>query len=526
MEVAAQGMPGNAGIWVNLGMMRSTTGNIAGAEDAFEHAVEVDPRNVDGHLCLGILLANDQRTGPADSHFRQALSLAPTRIDIAHSYSRTLADTARTDEALAIIREAQRHAAHDLSLQDKVCCLLNYIAGIPPEQILAEHVKFGKMVGSPPPMHHVTDRNPDRKLRVGYLSGDLREHSVTYFFESLLENHDRSAFEVWCYHVGAPHERTTPRLKAKSDQWRFLFPVSDDALDRAIADDRIDILVELAGHAQGNRLTAVARAPAPVNVTYLGYPNTTGVPAIHYRIVDDRTDPRGGGSDRWATETLIRLPECFLCYRPPESAPDVAVRPGVELPTFGSFNNLAKLSPPTLELWGRLLARVPGSRFILKGKGLGDDSVRSRVLGILGKAGISPELVELFGHIQTTAEHLALYGRIDIALDPFPYCGTTTTCEALWMGVPVVTLAGSHHVSRVGVSLLETVGLPDLIAKSEDEYLTIAAALAADPSRRADLRSSLRDRIRRSALCDGPGHARRIEAAYRRMWHDWCAAPQ
>lgn len=522
MELAAAGMPGNADAWVNLGMMRSTIGDITGAEEAFEHAVHVNPNHANGHLCLGILQANDQRTGTADEHFRKAQALAPTRVDIAHAYSRILADTLRTDEALAIIRAAQKHAPADISLQDKVCCLLNYTAGVSPQQIFDEHRKFGTMVGSPTAMHRVTDKSPTRKLRIAYLSGDLREHSVTYFLETLLEHHNRTAFEVWCYHVGAPHERTTPRLKAKTDQWRFLFPVTDDVLSRAIADDRVDILIELAGHAQGNRLTAVARNAAPVNVTYIGYPNTTGVPAIRYRIVDARTDPPG--SERWATEKLLRLPECFLCYRPPESAPEVRPRVAGAPITFGSFNNLAKLTPRMLDLWGRLLTRVPGSRLIVKGKGLGDDSVRMRVLDRLGRAGIPAEAVELFGHIDTTAAHMALYERVDIALDPFPYSGTTTTCEALWMGVPVVTLAGQTHVSRVGLSLLETVERPDLVAHSEDQYLDIASGLAADPARLVRLRAGLREQVRGSALCDAAAHARRVEAAYREAWRDWCTA--
>lgn len=515
MEIAAAASPNDAGIWVNLGMMRSTIADLPGAEEALYHAIDINPRHVDGLLCLGILLANQQRTGEADELFQRAMSLAPSRIDVAHAYSRILADTSRTDQALAIIRAAQKHAPNDLSLQDKVCTLLNYISGVAPELTFKEHVRFGTMLGTPAPTHRIRDFAPDRKLRIAYLSGDLREHSVSYFLEPLLEHHDRAQFHVTCYHVGPPDDRVTPRLRAKADAWRHLFPVNDESLCRAIADDNIDILIELAGHAQGNRLTAVARAPAPVCITFIGYPNTTGVPAIKYRLVDDHTDP--GGADAFATERLIRLPGCFLCYRPSEVAPDVTPAPADRI-TFGSFNNLAKLSSTTLDLWARLLSRVPGSGLVLKGKGLGDDSVRDRLLSKLSHAGIASSRVELLGHTQSTREHLEAYSKMDIALDPFPYCGTTTTCEAMYMGVPVVTLAGSTHASRVGISLLWASGLPELIARDESDYLRIAADLAADAPRRAALRSTLRSRMLASPLCSAAPYARNVESAYRTAW--------
>ncbi len=516
MEDAARLSPHDPAVFVSLGMMRSTINDMPGAETAFRRASELDPRNVEAHLYLGIILANQQRAGDADIAYRSALALAPHRPDIAHAYSRILADTARTEEAIAVIRAAQKHAPGDVSLQDKLCCLLNYLAGVSPEEVFAAHTQFGRLVGSPPPMHRITDRSPDRKFRIAYLSGDLREHSVSYFLEGLLEHHDPERFEVWCYHVGPPDDKATPRLRSKVPNWRHLFPVSDEDLSAFIAADRIDILIELAGHAQGNRLTAVARAPAPVIASYIGYPNTTGVPAVGYRIVDSLTDPPG--TDQWATETLIRLDGCFLCYRPFDAAPQVRPRdPGRPI-TFGSFNNLAKLSIPTIDLWARLLARVPHSRLTLKGRGLNDPFVRTRILSRLAACGISPDRLDLAGHTKTTAEHLTQYHDIDIALDPFPYAGTTTTCESLWMGVPVVTLAGRVHAGRVGVSLLTAVNLPELIAATESDYLSIAANLAADAPRLANLRATLRNLLRQSTLCNARAHTARLETAYRTMW--------
>jgi protein O-GlcNAc transferase len=520
LEAATRLAPDFPPAWLSLGMMRTTVGDIDGSETALRRTLELDDENIDALLCLGVLLAGNQHTGEADQVFHRALELAPERVDISHAYSRVLSDTARTEEALAIIRAAQQHAPRDVSLQDKVCCLLNYLPDVPPKTVLEEHLAYGRLVGNPPPAHRISDRSPDRRLRVGYLSADLREHSVAYFLEPVLEHHDRTAFEVICLHIGAGDDKATPRLKGRVDHWRQLFPSTDDVLSRAIIDERIDILVELAGHAMGNRLPVVARHVAPVSVTYIGYPNTTGVPAIGYRLVDAHTDP--ARSDQWATEKLIRLDGCFLCYRPYEQSPDPAPRDSSSPITFGSFNNLAKLSNQTIDLYGRVLAAVPGSRLLLKGKGLGDTSVRSRVLSRLAAFNIAPERVGVLGHTKTTPEHLSLYHRMDIALDPFPYHGTTTTCEAMWMGVPVISLAGPAHASRVGISLMETVGLPEFIAQSPEDYVRTAAALASDATRLAKLRSGLRDQMKHSPLCDAPAYTRKLENAYREMWRSWC----
>ncbi|MBX3377075.1 MAG: tetratricopeptide repeat protein [Phycisphaeraceae bacterium] len=516
MEDAARLAPADASIQLSLGMMRSTIGDFPAAEAALRRAAELAPRTPEPHLYLGIILANQQRIAEADAAYTAASRLAPGRPDIAHAWSRLLADTARADQAIAVIREALRAYPRDIALHDKLCGLLNYPADIPPAEVFAAHRAFGHLIGAPTPIHRISDFNPDRRLRLAYLSGDLREHSVSYFLEPLLEHHDRTRFEVFCYHVGAPDETTTPRLRSRVPHWRHLFPISDRDLASAIAADGIDILVELAGHAQGNRLAAVALGPAPILVSFIGYPNTTGVPAIRYRFVDAVTDPPD--ADALATETLIRLPGCFLCYRPYDDPPAVQPRdPGRPI-TFGSFNNLAKLSHAALDLWGRLLAGVPHARLLLKGRGLGDDSIRAHILSRLSAFGITPDRVELLPHTKTTREHLALYHHVDIALDPFPYHGTTTTCEALFMGVPVVTLAGHTHAMRVGASLLTAVNLAEFITTSDTAYIAAATALAASPARLADLRASLRSLLLRSPLCDGRAYAAKVETAYRSIW--------
>jgi predicted O-linked N-acetylglucosamine transferase (SPINDLY family) len=280
------------------------------------------------------------------------------------------------------------------------------------------------------------------------------------------------------------------------------------------------VLVDLAGHTGEYRLPVLNRRPAPIVCTYLGYPNTTGVPGVGYRIVDHLTDPPGA----MATEELVRLDGCFVCYQPPADAPDVPV-PQRAAPVFGSYNALPKMRPAVVDLWSRILREVPGSRLVLKNAALGAESTRRRVLAAFEACAVPPERLDLLAPETALGGHLAQYGRVDVALDPFPYNGTTTTCEALWMGVPVVTLEGRAHAGRVGLSLLSAVGLGELVARTPDEYLRIAADLAADRPRLAELRRTLRDRVRTSVLTDAGSMARRLEDAYRRMWRRWCATP-
>lgn len=525
LQTAVRGMPNNPGLLCNLGMLQSGQGDHEAAAESFQAAIRLKPDYADAHACLGIMRANQQRASEAEASFKAALRSAPARGDVVYAYTRMLTETGRADEAVSIIRAAQRQNPGDLLLQDKLCMMLNYVAGTGPEELRREHARFGELAPRPDGDFSDVDRDPGRRLRIGYVSPDLREHSVAYFLEPILEKHDRAGFEIFAYHVGLPDETTTPRLRARCDHWRSLFPSTDDALLQKIADDRIDIVVELAGHTSGNRLAALARRAAPVQVTYIGYPNSTGLPAFDARIVDAITDPPG--TDSLATERLVRLDGCFLCYRPPEIAPEPAPPPAAATGhvTFGSFNSLAKLSPPTIDLWARILNAVPDSRLVLKGKALSDPSVGGRFVERFAVHGVSPERIDLLGHTGTTREHLEQYGRVDIALDPFPYNGTTTTCEALWMGVPVIALHGDRHASRVGMSLLRAVGLDELIAASAPDYLRLATGLAADPGRRAVLRRDLRSRLAASPLCDASAFVPRLEQAYRGLWRDWCAAP-
>ena len=384
LESAAAASPRDPNLHTQLGMVRASLGDMPAAESAFRAALALNPRHTDALACLGMLLANRQRAGEAETILQQALALAPARPDIVYAYPRLLTETGRAEESIAAIRAAQKLAPNDAFLQDKLCMMLNYVDGISNDELLREHIRYGQLAPrddfDPSPIN----RDPNRKLRIGYLSAYLRQHSVAYFLDALLEYHDRTSFEIACYHVGSGDD-FTPALKSKTDLWRQLFPAPDDAVLNAIRADRVDILVELAGHTSSNRLPILARRGAPVQVTYIGYPNTTGLPSINYRIVDNITDPPG--AEKWCTEKLIRIDPCFLCYRAPESAPDVSI-PHSRIPplphsairqdgntgirdqtttSFASFNNFAKLSPKAIALWSRIICAVPNSTLTLKG---------------------------------------------------------------------------------------------------------------------------------------------------------------
>jgi predicted O-linked N-acetylglucosamine transferase (SPINDLY family) len=375
--------------------------------------------------------------------------------------------------------------------------------------------------GEPP---HPNHPDPERRLRVGYVSPDFREHSVSAFLDPVIAGHDRRWFEVFCYAEVVRPDDTTARFRGLSDGWCSTLGMTDGAVAGRIRDDGIDILVDLAGHTAGNRLRVFAERPAPVQVTWLGYPNTTGLSAMDYRLSDAVADP-AGEADALHSETLVRLANGFLCFAPPADAPEVGETPALATGqvTFGSFNNLAKVTPDVVEAWADILNRIPNSRLVLKSRPLADEKTRERYLEMFGAHGVDPGRVELCSWIASKSGHLGAYERLDIGLDPFPYNGTTTTCEALWMGVPVVTLGGDRHAGRVGASILARVGLAGLVAETKADYVEQAVALAGDLDRLSALRGGLRSRMEKSPLCDAGGFARDIEAAYREMWRRVCA---
>jgi tetratricopeptide (TPR) repeat protein len=367
----------------------------------------------------------------------------------------------------------------------------------------------------------VPQRN-NQRLRLGFVSGDFRNHSVAYFLEPVLEFIDQERFEIFAYDNYPTKDEVSGRLREFFGNWRNIDQLPREAVRELVIEDGIDILVDLSGYTLGDRMDVFACRCAPVQVTWLGYPATTGLKTIDYRITDHDSDPEGL-ADRWYTETLWRLPEVFSVYTPPklevalqEEPPSIANG----YVTFGSFNDYKKLNQDVLLLWARLLHEVPNARLLLKTRALEQARVREEVWDFFAGQGIGRDRVSLMARAESLGEHLALYNMIDIALDPFPYSGTTTTCEALWMGVPVVTLVGDVHRTRVGYSQLKSLGLNRLVAKNKDEYLRIALRLAADTEDMRHLRTGMRARMKQSPLMDAPRFVRHFEEAMERMYKE------
>ena len=374
---------------------------------------------------------------------------------------------------------------------------------------------------APKSAHRGNRRESERLLRVGYVSADFKRHPVGYFVEPVFEAHDKSKVKVYCYSMVCKADDVTVRLQALADDWRSIVGMSDEAVAGLIREDGIDILVDLSGHTAGNRLLVFARKPAPVQVTWIGFCAPTGLETMDYLLTDGFYSPPAGA--HLFAEQLFRMPANHLCFRPPAFAPPVSPCPAVlrGYRTFGCFNNLSKVNAVVVATWAKILHGVPGARLVLKTYALNDHATRDRYRSLFQGHGISSERVDLLGS-SPHAELLAHYGQIDIALDPFPYCGGWSTCEALWMGAPVVTLTGISFSSCVGAGLLSSVGLPQMIARSVEQYVECAVQLGRDVEGLARLREGLRARVAASPLCDAATFTHHLEQAYRVMWRTWC----
>lgn len=519
--------PDSAEAHNNLAGVMMLQGRIEDATRHYQRAIDLKPDVADTYINMGIALLQQRgKIGEAIKLHQAALEMNPHHAELHNSLGALMQLVAKFDSAIAHYRQALQIQPTLIHAQRNLATLYNYDHRFEPEEIFNEHVRFGQALASAItdtllPNTNVPD--PERRLRIGYVSPDLRSHSVAYFLEPLLASHDKTLVETICYSDAQVADGMTAHLRKLAHKWRDTYNVADMKVADWIREDGIDILVDLAGYTFNNRLPVFARKPAPVQVTYLGYPNTTGLPAVDYRLTDAWADPPGV-TERFHTETLVHLPHGFLCYLPPVDAPEVVALPArtTNYISFGSFNNLSKVTSQVVELWASILRAIPHSRLVLKNDSLGDEKTRDNYYALFADQGIARERVDFLGSLPSVREHLAVYGQIDIALDPFPYNGTTTTCEALWMGVPVITLAGRTHAGRVGVSLLSRVGLAECIAPDPQGYVDIATELASDIPRLTKLRASLRAIVASSSLCDAPAFARDVEVAYRHMWHTWC----
>lgn len=504
-----------------LGVAFQQLGQVDEAASCYREAVRVDPRYQDARVNLAVLFKDHGRLCDAERELAEGVGLEPGSVRLSFNLANVLHFQGRSLDAVAAYRETLRLDPEHLDARQNLLFALHYSPQFSDRQIYAEHLKAVRQKRFRP--GELAPRNPqlspsERRIRIGYLSPDFRSHAVARFIEPILAHHDKSRFEIFCYANAAHPDQTTERLKGLSEKWRDICGLSDEKAAGMITGDGIDILIDLAGHTSGNRLPLFARRPAPLQVTWIGYPDTTGLPQMDYRITDRFADPPGE-ADRLHSERLIRLPRSFCCYQPAPDSPEVGPLPlaATGWVSFGSFNNLAKVTPEVIALWCRVLQAVPGSTLLLKGRPFCDPELSARILESFRAAGVAPERIELHGGNPSSADHLAQYQRVDIALDSFPYNGTTTTCEALWMGVPVVTLAGTRHAARTGVSLLTNCGLANLVAESCDEYVRIARDLAEDVVGLRELREGLREKMQGSALMDGAGITRELEAELLRM---------
>lgn len=504
----------------NLGVVLHAQGQFPEAGAMLQEALRLDPEHANAHINLALLLDEEGRLEEAARHFETGLRFKPDLASAWNDLGNVRLKQGRLEDALALYRRALSLKPESSSIHSNMLLALNYHPEFDAASLFAEHLAWGQTHGRTPlPADPPGPGGPaGGRLKVGYVSPDFRAHSVAYFLEPILAHHDPDAVEIFCYVNVARADDVTRRLQGLGHHWRDIRDIPDEQVAETIRADGIHILVDLAGHTADNRLPLFARLPAPVQVSYLGYPNTTGLPQMDYRLTDATADPPG--QEAFHSERLLRLPRGFLCYRPPEYAPAVGPLPALEMRhiTFGSFNAMAKINEQVVALWAQILAAVAHSRLLIKNHSLRDAATRERYVALFEKQGIAADRLEFVGWLDRPAEHLALYHRLDIALDTFPYHGTTTTCEALWMGVPVVTLAGNRHAGRVGVSLLTQLGLTELIAATPQEYVRLAVALAGDTERLARLRAGLRERMRHSPLLDAQSFTRDLEAAYREMW--------
>jgi protein O-GlcNAc transferase len=541
---------------LNLGAVLRRQGRLDEAAAELATAVELEPRSVEALNNYGGVLLDRGSADEAVALFERALAEAPgdpdslTGLGLAllalGQFARALdqlwraaeiqPDSARVANNVATAYRAQGDLPRAIEWYRRALALqpdapdawsnllgaLNYLPDLPLADLLTEHRRYGVSLEAPLRARwpaHPNDRDPDRRLRVGYVSADFREHAMAFSILPLLAHHDRERFEVFCYANNPREDGLTARMRAHVPEWHRVVGVADEEMATLVHNHGIEILVDLSGHTALNRLPVFARKPAPVQAAWLGYVTTTGLTALDYRLTDAFADPLGGDEVGY-TERLLRLPWVTV-FQPPEASPPVAPGPAATGGpiTFGCFNHHAKITPAAIGLWARILTAAPGSRLLVGNAG--EPGIQDRLAAAFATHGVARERLEFRPRLPLEG-FLALHHEIDLALDTFPYNGGATSCHSLWMGVPFVALAGDRYMARMGVSLLNQVGLGELVARTPDEYVALATGLARDLAQLAALREGMRARLTASPLVDGPAFVRSLEAAYRQMWRAWC----
>jgi protein O-GlcNAc transferase len=561
-RTAIQLKPDYASAYNNLGMALRKQGHRAESRQCFKAAVRFLPDYADAHYNLGLELRADGELTAAIASYRKAVLLKPDYADAmfalgnAYSLLNRVEDAkaaylraiqaqpdspkaymnlgtvqmrmGQLDEAVSCFKQALRLDPQDAFTHSNLILAASYMSADPAEtyaQCEQWQRGFAPQVEELPTVY-TNEKQPSRRLRIGYVSGDFRSHAAAYWIHPLLEGHQHTDFEIHCYSNAEDADGVTNQLRQLADHWTACAEMTDHELSQRIRQDGIDILVDLSGHTDGNRLKVFALQPAPVQVSWFGFPVSTGLTSIQYRFTDTTQDPVGE-SERYYSEQLVRLPRFYAAFKPDAGTPapgkgSVSKKGFV---TFASFNNFAKITPQVLLTWSEILLAVPKSKLIIQAAGVDGPDLSKRIRSFFAERGVASARIELRGWTGLS-DYLRLGQQADIALDPYPFNGGVTTCHALWMGLPVVTMYGQSAASRVGKSILSHVGLTELVADTPQHYKKIAVDLALDIQRVADLRASLRQRMTDGGLLDGATLAHEAETAYRVMWHTWCSSTQ
>jgi predicted O-linked N-acetylglucosamine transferase (SPINDLY family) len=507
----------------NLGTALLEQGRLKEAAASFRHAVELKPNYAKAFTNLGVALRGEGQIAEATACCRRALQIREDSWEAHTCLGNVLKDQGQIAEAIACYERALQLEPHANSPQSNLLCCLHYRAGVSLSELAAAHAAYDRTFGAPlrstwKPHGNLPD--PERRLRLGFVSPDLHRHPVGYFLIRCLEHLDPQRTEAVFYSDSTEADELTARIRATATTWRDVLNWGDERLADEIRADQIDILFDLSGHTRKNRLLVFARKPAPIQVSWAGYVGTTGLRAIDY-ILADRFEIPAEAEPHYC-ERVLRLPDAYVCYDPPDYAPPVSPLPALEEGhvTFGSFNNPAKIGFPVVQVWSRILHRLPHARLVLKYKGMDDPAHAGRLAEMFAGHGIDPARVAYLSP-SPHADLLAHYGNIDIGLDPLPYNGGLTTLEALWMGVPVITCPGETFAGRHSLTHLSNVGLTRTIARTLDEYVDLAVTLADDLPGLATVRAELRERMASSPLCDGRRFAGNLMDLLRGVWREW-----
>jgi predicted O-linked N-acetylglucosamine transferase (SPINDLY family) len=528
LEIKPDFVSARSGMIVTLSQQGIVLQDLAQLEDAaalFRKVLEIDPEFAEGYSNLGNVQNMLGQLDDAVASYTRALEIKPDLAEAHGSLGSALKGLGQLDEAVASFRRALDLNRDMYKVHDNLLMALQFQSEITAQELFDEHKRFGEQFEVPLKPHwptHANSRDPDKRLKIGYVSGDFYEHAVAYFIEPVLANHEKTQVEVFCYANRRWEDAVTARLKACADRWVPCADLGDDELAQRIQDDGIDILVDLAGHTSHNRLLTFARKPAPIQITYIGYLGTSGLSAMDYRLTDRYAEAEG--AERYHSEELLRLPDSQWCYRPPEdlaSASPIAPLPALanRYLTFGSFNNTNKITPDSIVLWASLLRSLPTSRLLI----VTSTDLRQSLTQQFEKQGIAAERIDYRDRMKADEFRQALQ-QVDITLDPYPNNGATTTCESLWQGVPVLNLVGARNLSRNGLSVLSAAGLPEFAAATQEEYIQVATRFANDLPALAAIRAGMRERLKGTPLLDQQRFTRNLENIYRDVWRKYTSA--